>query len=465
MALIRFIEGGGAATAARVWRVGDRHYATIAVKSEISFASGAASEPRPSRVVVEESLSRQGGWAEDASDLALYLGRAEVLFFGSLHGPAGHEAHGRLLVQGGSPARTPLVDKRVFATLPWRADAWASLPVGYRMSRGHPADWFNPVGRPDAPLQHASAPNFPAALGPVSSMWPARRALLREHDAANLAEDPSHVTQGFNFNYFHASPSDQRCARHLDGGETIVLEALTPRARVAELRLPSLRAEAVRLGASAGREPVPLVADLLRVFGDDLRVTLTWRATIPLASADEEVVIAVAVVSGRAIDWDAVLANAAEVPMLATLDEPPESRRMRIESRGVLGSMTMPFMAVPSKGAAPPRSTAPVPGAPWAGPLPNVPGADAAVAGTALGSVNLADLAEQALARRAAKAAAQAAPPLVALPVTPHVPAPFAVPVAPAAREERVTTVTLRDRPGSRFLALMLSELRKRDGG
>ncbi|MFO0618114.1 MAG: DUF2169 domain-containing protein [Polyangiaceae bacterium] len=443
MGSVRFVHVAGCDAGFRPWRVGDRHFVTIAVKTEVSFA---ASPPVARASTLRESdLRAPDGSLSDASDLGLYLGRGELLFFGSLKGAPLTEAHGRLalvdVVTGAA-----LVDKRVVGILPFASGPLTSVRLDYANSRGRPEDRFNPIGRPDAPIVHGGAPHFPAATGPVAPAWPARAGLLRDGDPACLAEPEPHVTQGFNFNYFHAAPTDQRAPRYFEGREAILLEGLSPSGAPVDWRLPSLRAEAVRLGPDGDLEPVPLLADLLRVFGDEARATLTWRATVPLARADEEVVVgAVVTTHGQAVDWEAMGFASTE----ACDPEPPLSSRTRVESRSVLGSMTLPFLAVPSVSPRPSPSPSEVPGAPWSAALPDIPPASAAVAGTALSGVNLADLAAQALARRAA---------------SPDVrPSPVAVPVAPAPpKEERVLSVKLRDTPGSRYLLLMVSRFKKR---
>lgn len=460
---------GGASAAGRFWRVGERHFVTIALKTEIRFTNGAPSAPRAGSLLTQDALGGDGTWLEDATDLGLYLGRGEALFFGSIHGAPASDAYGRFVVMDAQPGRSPLVDKRVRGRLPPGPGPSASVRIDYRSSRGHPSDPFNPVGRLDPLVEHTTATHFPAAMAPLSPSWPARRALLRPHDVAALTEPTTHVTEGFNFNYFHAAPPDQRCARHFDGSEVVILSGLSPRAPVEQLELPKLRAEAFRVAPGGAREPLALVADLMRVFGDEGRVTLTWRATLPLAHADEEVVVAFGVTAdASAVEWEPAFMEELETIAEHAEPDPPESRRARAASSGVLGSMTLPFQALSPDASGARRTNEPVPGSPWAGALPVVPGADAAFAGTALSGVNFAELAAQALARRAERVSP---PPLVALPVAPqpvHEDAPprppMIVPVAtPPKSEARVTSVPLRNTPGSRFLLLMLAELRKRD--
>jgi hypothetical protein len=466
-----FIDGGGASTGVVHWRSAERHFATIVVKSEVTFVGVTPNPCRASAVRAADGWNEVRGprgervpFIEDATDLVPYLGRAEVLFFGGLYGGPLREAEGRLSVYSRPATGAPacLVDKRVIGPIASRG-----VRLDYRLSRF--SERFNPVGRADPEVHHALAPAFPGAMGPLSPSWPCRRELLRPEDFAALAEHPPHVAGGFPFAYFHSAPTDQRANGYFEGTETIVLEGLTRVAPQVELALPALRAHAIRVLPSGANEPLALLADCMRVYGDELRVSLAWRAVVPLERASEALVVAAAVTDGgRAVDWSRFVPQAptpaaasrrgtgtADLPAAPRPKPEVDDEQTAVDDSAV-ESRTLPFLHFDStESRAPVGPAAPVPGAPWSVPLPSVPGAGSSLRETALSSVNLADLAQEAIARRAAAAVARP-------------PAPTFQPVSQAPRSaapklDPVGYVKLRDTPGSRYIALVLAELRRRD--
>ncbi|MFO0619222.1 MAG: DUF2169 domain-containing protein [Polyangiaceae bacterium] len=400
-ASVTLVEEGGGAVAARGWRVGDRHFVTVVVKSEV-YWGGLGPTYGPAPIVANDRWAPDGTCLEDASDLAVYLGRGEVLFFGSIYGSG--NAQGALSIVGPLPERRVLLDKRVAATLP---AGTSSVPIDHRAPRGG-----------DLRSGRAEAVLWPSALGPIAPTWPWRGNLLRVGDAERLREAPAHLTQGFDFRWFHAAPHDQRIDGMFSGRETIVLRGLSARGTL-ELPLPSLRAEVARVEADGSRTVVPVALDLVRVFGDEPRVTLTWRGNVPRTRPDEPLVFAAK-----------VLGDGAPSPHYAGRFDLDETR---LASWEVFNAMTLPFAEpLPEPHV---RAAGPVPGAPWASPLAPVAGA-AGVDETVLAHLDVS---------------------LLHVSVAP-------TPIAEVRRapDAPLSTVKLRDTPGSRYLVLALSALRRR---
>ncbi len=183
---------GPSAADAAVWTYRGRHYVTVAVKAEFSFARDSSMIPldaTPLRRNDEYQKDAQGQRYRAASELAPYLPRAEVLFVGHAHGQrAGARTEPRFAVF----REEVLVNKRIQC-------------FGAGRETGHEAD----------------------AARPPEAVEPLRQPLVE------LADD-------FDFRTFQAAPEDQQCAL-FRGDEWVALFGLHPDSPQYRSRLPGAR--------------------------------------------------------------------------------------------------------------------------------------------------------------------------------------------------------------------------------
>lgn len=295
---------------------------------------------------------------EDASDLAPYLPRGEVLYRGDVWGPSGVRVPARLAIARGGSL---IVDKRIEAQIPPSGAATGSIAVTYESSLGGPGHPFNPVGREDPLLIHATAPKFPAALGPIVRGWKLRSSLLTKEDKAALKADAPALPATFNYVYFHSAPPDQRIAGFFRGDETLLLESLVRPGGAREVALPSIRARAKRLLRTGEEREISLALDTLRVDGATDTLSATFRGAIVLDEEEDPIVVTAAVaLFDQPFVWPDVSSKVDIVE-----EDTAATGVMRLDE---LGSRTMPFSGSDGDRARDEvRARVPVPGAPWSG--------------------------------------------------------------------------------------------------
>lgn len=128
----------------------------------------------------------------------------------------------------------------------------------------------------------------PAGFGPIAPFWPQRKNLIDpsegDWDPARWSEKPlaSHVDASF----FQVAPLDQRLEQ-LTGDERIQLENLHPHHSRFSTRLAPIFPRAVIQKSNKVTLDLDLRRDTLVIDTDRAVATLTWRASIPLAYAEE----------------------------------------------------------------------------------------------------------------------------------------------------------------------------------
>ncbi|XXY55081.1 DUF2169 domain-containing protein [Sorangium sp. So ce269] len=298
----------GAAATAVAWRSRGQLRVTVIVKATFAFAADAEMprvEPQPVLPGEVHHGNNPGRSVRLTSDLAPHLDRADVLFTGHAHAPppgapvrslpvrlgisdeGGVVLDKELLVQDRAGfQRMPLVYERAL-----RGENDQENFLGVRAT-GDPAD---PEANIIDPLQPARAAGF----GPIARAWPARKRLLGATPRKALDAPIAELPDAFDWSYFQAAPPDQR-VRHLRGGEWIELHGLHPTAPRLRMRLPEARGRARIHGLSASGvgegQPLDLIADTLRIDGDEQRCTVVFRGSFPVP--DEAALAAVAVVAG-----------------------------------------------------------------------------------------------------------------------------------------------------------------------
>lgn len=305
---------GPVAVATTAWRRRGRLRVTVLVKASFAFApSGVVSlvDPTPLQRVEVHNGNNPMRSIRTSGELVPYLPRAEVLFVGSAHAPAGAPVASmpvRLAVIAGEGSPRPgevLVDKRLIvhgeriaaqgAPAP-DAKPFSRMPLVYENAFGGIGSPYNPLGtgfRPGADGRlrlpnvvdfNQSSPERPASFAPVSWGFPSRKRLLKGNRRA-LDDRIVELPDDFDDAFFHAAPDDQRFDA-LRGDERILLEHLHPVHARLELRLPGARALARAYDAYGQTTSVDLRADTLAIDGDAERVSLIWRGSFPFARED-----------------------------------------------------------------------------------------------------------------------------------------------------------------------------------
>jgi len=83
----------------------------------------------------------------------------------------------------------------------------------------------------------------------------------------------------FDERFFHTAPDGLRAVTHLQGGEPVVLEGLSPDGPLA-FTLPTSQLMA-RCTFAGGREKRRMVLDTVLLEPEERRLVLTWRAAFP----------------------------------------------------------------------------------------------------------------------------------------------------------------------------------------
>ncbi|WP_433932663.1 DUF2169 domain-containing protein [Sorangium cellulosum] len=224
-----------------------------------------------------------------ASDLAPYLGRADVMFTGHAYAPRGTRAqsmHVRLAV---ADSRRILLDRQLLVR---DRDGFERMPLTCDRAASGVDGQENPFGRgPDpaaANIVDPRDPSRPAGFGPIARALPARRRRLGATPRKALEAPIVEIPDGFDWGYFQAAPEGQQID-HLRGDEWILLEGLHPSLPRLAMRLPGARGAARihglgDLGVAEGMR-LDLVADTLHIDGEDQRCTVVWRRSFPLPHA------------------------------------------------------------------------------------------------------------------------------------------------------------------------------------
>ncbi|MDI1448041.1 DUF2169 domain-containing protein [Polyangium sp. 6x1] len=375
-----------------------------------------------------------------ASDMAPLKQRADVVLVGMAFAPEGHPTRSfvaRMLVGD--------VDKsiEVFCDRSFSLDGVLQegpritrMSLRYERAGGGPDTW-NPAGmRPDARDRQGrvAVPNLqpldkvvrgpgdlltPIGFGPLAARWPSRQQKLGRHAGrwtpAELSRAPA--PEDVELAYFQVAPPDQQ-VDVLRDNERIVLDNLHPKHAHLVTSLPGLKPKAVLSGREGGPRVIPMRADTLVIDTERAALVVTWRAQIPLRSAQEEGRVTVslehaekeplpreemgktaafvrdeegpATLPFKATSPDAVV-TFAPAPPRSPLDRPPSEGTMAIDS----GELPSPAAALPfaattpsqspiTQGPKPPAlifatpAPEPAPAAsPWASGVPQVPSPEA----------------------------------------------------------------------------------------
>lgn len=270
------------------------------------LASGRPLEPGAAYAAAMAALA-----PGDCLDLGVPKREAEWLLAGSAFVPGGAPAKGTMAsVQVGGSRRRLLVESR---------EPFVSMPLTWKNTWGSDAE--NPEGpRPgggekppvcDEALPHGA----PACMGPRGT-WPCRTGRPATYDAKWLRENWPGVPDDFDWGFYNLSQPQQRLAKGLGGGESIVLINLNEQIPKIETKLP--KAAAVFKFEAGGRsfEKRPK-ADTLWLFPGELVGLLFWHA---VAECEDEAGAGIENVTlCLELDGEAVTDEAAEA-----FAQPPE---------------------------------------------------------------------------------------------------------------------------------------------
>jgi hypothetical protein len=184
--------------------------------------------------------------------------------------------------------------------------AFDRIPLRYELAfggtaqqDGQPAPFpENPVGLglgPELPdrsplpsLEYAGAPwkgprskPAPAGLGFVPPGWRQRARFAGTFDGAWARDRRPLLPADLDERFYNAVPEDQVVRAGLQGGEPLLLRGVHPEAETVLLTLPRLAFEAI-FQVRGRAETVLATCDGLCVEPDQGRLTLTWRASLPV---------------------------------------------------------------------------------------------------------------------------------------------------------------------------------------
>jgi hypothetical protein len=246
------------------------------------------------------------------ADLVRTKTGTDVVVVGHAYAPAG-----RLVAQLDAAFRVGPLEKRVrvFGDRRWTAlgasapEAFAKMPVVYERAFGgvdpHSNEperdwsWDNPVGvgfgannrssgialpnieDPDRPIRSTSDRPAPAGFGVVAAHWRTRAAFAGTYDDHWMRTRQPLLPEDFDDRFYQCAPQDQQVDGFLRGGESVVLQHLTPTGAL-HFTLPRLHLGFETFFYDDTRE---IHADrhlhTVIIEPDFPRVSLVWHSALP----------------------------------------------------------------------------------------------------------------------------------------------------------------------------------------
>ena len=119
----------------------------------------------------------------------------------------------------------------------------------------------------------------PVGFGPVARSWQPRAALAGTYDEGWVEKRAPLWPLDFDTRFFQAASAGLSAVPHLQGGEPVLLEGLSPRGPI-KFELPKHRLS-VRTDFVDGVDRRSFLLDAVAIEPEDAALTLIWRATIP----------------------------------------------------------------------------------------------------------------------------------------------------------------------------------------
>jgi hypothetical protein len=261
------------------------------------------------------------------SDLLAARPTTDLLLIASAHAPGGRAAskvpvslrvgqvRKQLVVHGPRVYRSGLNTSasRPFITQPIRYElAFGGTDLSDPDPRNHRFDARNPIGRGLAvdagrledqlahTIEYAGgdpASSGPAGFGPIDPAWLPRRALAGTYDERWERTKKPLLPDDFDPEYAMSSPTDQRLARPLVGGEPVELLNMTPEGRLI-FAIPRVSLEFTS-AFGRRREPHPSQLATVIVEPDDQRLSLVWQSTLRVPAPEADYLDSTAIVETR----------------------------------------------------------------------------------------------------------------------------------------------------------------------
>lgn len=206
---------------------------------------------------------------------------------------------------------------RIFGNRNWKNSSisapqpFQSMPIVYEYAFGGKhevdpekeqilAEGRNPIGRgfrgkrtnrelEDTPLPNVEDPRclvtsvgdkaWPAGFAFVSPAWLPRRSFAGTYDEAWQKQRAPYLPEDFDPRFFNAAHPDFTFERHLQGGEPVMLDNLSPNGPL-RFALPVCRLEA-RVKVAGQMETPPLNLETVLIEPEFNRLCLTWRGAVP----------------------------------------------------------------------------------------------------------------------------------------------------------------------------------------
>jgi hypothetical protein len=253
------------------------------------------------------------------SDLLAAKPATDLLLLVNAHAPAGRAVptvpvglrvgplqkqllvHGERVYRSGVTGLTTSAPEP-FITRPIRYElAFGGIDLSDSDPRNHRIDERNPVGRglarrtaqlADRPAHAIEYPGAnpassgPAGFGPIDSAWLPRRALAGTYDERWERTKKPLLPDDFDPAYALSSPTDQRLATPLVGGERVELVNMTPQGRLV-IELPRISlAFASRFGSR--RKPHPPKLATVLIEPEEQRLSLVWQSTLRVPAPETD---------------------------------------------------------------------------------------------------------------------------------------------------------------------------------
>ena len=253
------------------------------------------------------------------SDYALRKPRCDVLLNGSAYAP-----HGQLatkvpvsLTVGPRSKSFYVVGNRFWkkgalSIHPSKPEPFRVMPISYDKAYGgsdnthekpakHRAHMLNPIGvgfhtnlkkefihgkplpnteDPKQPIKEPTGNYRPLAFGVIGRGWEPRYQFAGTYDQNWIDNVFPFLPSDFKDEYYQAAPPDQQI-NYLQGGETVVLQNLTPEGYT-QFQIPRVKVPVVFFLKKGETQKTDSAADSLVLEPNEGRFTITWRASIPL---------------------------------------------------------------------------------------------------------------------------------------------------------------------------------------
>jgi len=168
---------------------------------------------------------------------------------------------------------------------PVQHDAYLSNPIGrgfYSKSKGREING-KPLPNTEEPARPIGSPlesYVPMGFGPIGRSWQPRPSYAGTYDQNWVDNVFPFLPADFDERYYQSAPLDQQID-YLQGGEDVWLVNLTPQGETT-FRVPRVTVPVTFYFKNYDEKEVYAAADTLIIEPDLNRITIVWRASVPL---------------------------------------------------------------------------------------------------------------------------------------------------------------------------------------